>query len=182
VRPISDDDHVFGSRDADVFLIEYSDYQCPFCERFHTTVKEALKQYDGKVAWVYRHLPLDGLHPEARPAAIASECVAQLGGNDAFWDFTDKIFEDQRAMGAARYRAIVGELGLDQAAFDACVADGSVEDRVNADSDNAQELGGNGTPFNVLLTKNGKSRNFSGALPLANVKVLIDSALRSAQQ
>ena len=90
---ISESDHVKGSREAKVFLVEYSDYQCPFCKSFHPTAQQALDEYGDDLAWVLRHFPLDTLHPKARPAAEASECVASLGGNDAFWKFTDAAFE-----------------------------------------------------------------------------------------
>jgi protein-disulfide isomerase len=92
IPKVSAADHVRGSRSAQVFLIEYSDFQCSFCARFHPTAKQLVDEYQN-VAWVYRHFPLDAIHPLARPTAEASECVAELGGNDAFWEFTDAIFE-----------------------------------------------------------------------------------------
>jgi protein-disulfide isomerase len=92
VDPISEKDHVRGDRDAQIVLIEYSDFQCPFCSRFHPTAQQVVEEFNGQVMWVYRHFPLDSIHPVARKAAEASECVAELGGNDAFWNFVDTIF------------------------------------------------------------------------------------------
>lgn len=89
---LKDNDHVNGDRNAKVLLVEYSDFQCPFCQRFHPTTKQVLDQYGKDVALVYRHYPLDQIHPFARPTAEASECVAEIGGNDAFWKFTDTVF------------------------------------------------------------------------------------------
>lgn len=89
---LKENDHVNGDRDAKVLLVEYSDFQCPFCQRFHPTTKQVLEQFGKDVALVYRHFPLDQIHPYARPAAVASECVAEIGGNDAFWKFADKAF------------------------------------------------------------------------------------------
>jgi protein-disulfide isomerase len=182
VLPVTEADHVFGPANPDVYFIEYSDYQCPFCERFHGTVKDILKEYDGKVAWVYRHFPLDSIHPQARPAAIASECAAELGGPEAFWVFTDKIFEKQRGISEARYKEIAQEMNLDATAFAACLDSDKYDDRINRDLENGQELGGQGTPYNVLLTKEGQVIKFSGALPAAQVKTLVNRALKSLDQ
>jgi protein-disulfide isomerase len=149
--------------------------------RFHETVKEVVTKYNGKVSWVYRHFPLDTIHPEARPAAVASECIAELGGNDAFWKYTDKIFEDQRSMSNTRYTAIAKELGIDEGAFSACLTSGKYDGRVDRDLANGEDIGGQGTPFNVLLTKNGDVIKFSGALPIDRVTTLVDRALASVK-
>jgi protein-disulfide isomerase len=181
VLAVGPEDHVFGSAKPDVYLIEYSDYQCSFCMRFHETVKEVVTKYNGKVSWVYRHFPLDTIHPEARPAAVASECIAELGGNDAFWKYTDKIFEDQSAMSDTRYTAIAKELGIDEGAFSTCLTSGKYDGRVDRDLANGEDIGGQGTPFNVLLTKNGDVIKFSGALPIDRVTTLVDRALASVK-
>jgi protein-disulfide isomerase len=88
------DDHIKGSLDtAKVVIIEYSDTECPFCGRLHGTLDEVVKEYEGQVAWVYRHLPLTQLHSKAVIEAHATECAAELGGNDGFWKFTDRLYE-----------------------------------------------------------------------------------------
>lgn len=95
IRPVTDADHIRGSSDAPITIIEYSDFQCPFCIRFHPTMLQVMAEYEGRVRWVYRHLPLTAIHPEAEPAALAAECAGELGGNDAFWQFADGLFANQ---------------------------------------------------------------------------------------
>ncbi len=91
VPPVDfDTDRYQGSKSARLALIEYSDYQCPFCQRVHPTLKQMMKEYDGKIVWVYRHFPL-GFHPNAVPLATAAECAGEIGGNDAFWAYSDKV-------------------------------------------------------------------------------------------
>lgn len=90
--PVGADDHYFGSKDAEVVIVEYSDLECPYCAKFHQTMHQLITDYNGKVAWVYRHLPLK-MHENAEEKAVASECVSELGGNDAFWKYIDNIFE-----------------------------------------------------------------------------------------
>lgn len=91
IEPVNDSDHLLGNPNAPVLMVEYSDLECPFCQRFHPTMKQALDEYEGQIAWVYRHFPLDALHPNARKAAEASECVAKVAGNDKFWEFIDEL-------------------------------------------------------------------------------------------
>lgn len=88
---VQSQDHVRGDRNAKILLIEYSDFQCPFCQRFHPTEQQMLSEYKD-TALVLRHFPLEQLHPYARGAAYASECIAELGGDDAFWKFTDTVW------------------------------------------------------------------------------------------
>ena len=93
--PVRADEHISGNPRAEIFIVEYSDFECPFCKTFHQTMKEIMREYpaDGKVAWVYRHFPLDQIHSQARKEGEASECAAELAGNKGFWDYTNKLFE-----------------------------------------------------------------------------------------
>jgi protein-disulfide isomerase len=85
-------DFVRGDRNARVLLIEYSDYDCPFCIRFHNTAIQLIEKYAGQIAWIYRQFPLDSLHPDARIKSQGAYCAGKLGGNDAFWAFSDAMF------------------------------------------------------------------------------------------
>ncbi len=93
VKPVTAADHIRGDINAPVKIVQFSDIDCPFCKRFHTTMQEVMKTYgkDNKVAWVFRHLPLTQLHPDAANKAEASECVTEIGGNDKFWTFVDAL-------------------------------------------------------------------------------------------
>jgi protein-disulfide isomerase len=95
IRPVSAEDHIRGNPNAPIVIVEYSDTECTFCSRFHKIMKQVMDEYGkaGKVAWVYRYFPLDQIHPKARKEAEALECAAELGGNDKFWAYTDRIYE-----------------------------------------------------------------------------------------
>jgi protein-disulfide isomerase len=174
--PITEDDHILGPKDADLFLVEYSDYRCGFCGVFHDTIKHILGKYEGRVAWVYRHTPYQ---PGGREATIASECVAELAGEDAFWEFTDAALADQRALSNDWYLTMAAELGIDEETFSECLTSGRYDTLIEKQTLNSQELGGRGTPFTVLLTKEGRVTNFSGALPPERVEAFVESALES---
>lgn len=94
---ITEKDHIRGNPNAQITIVEFSDFQCPFCRRFHPTVQQALAEYGDQIRWVYKHFPLDQLHPQARPAAEASECIAEQKGNDGFWQFADEVFKSQES-------------------------------------------------------------------------------------
>lgn len=93
IRPPSANDHIIGSATAPIVLVEYSDFQCPYCQMIHESLQKLVSESDGKIAWVYRHLPLYQIHPQAEPAANASECIAEQLGNQAFWQFANTIFQ-----------------------------------------------------------------------------------------
>lgn len=185
MRAISKDDHIRGNPDAPVMIVEYSDFECPFCKRFHPTMQQVMDEYgkDGKVAWVYRHFPLDQLHPvKARKEAVASECAAELGGNDAFWKYADRFFELTPSNNQTNIDTVLPqiakEIGLDEAKFASCLASNKYDAHIEDDVQNAAATGGNGTPWSIVVAKNGKKYPLSGAQPYASVKQLIDLALQ----
>jgi len=180
IRPVSAEDHIKGSENPKVTIVEYSDFECPFCQRFHETMNQVLTDEED-VAWVFRHFPLDQLHPRnARKAAVASECVNELGGKDAFWIFTDGYFEATPANDQTDFDTLVPQLvakaGVEQEAFDTCVASGTYDTHVQDDIDNAVVTGGLGTPWSVVITASGKTLPLSGAQSLSTVKQLIEFA------
>jgi protein-disulfide isomerase len=183
VRPVSSDDHIKGNVNAPVVIVEYSDFECPFCQRFHVTMNQIMDEYgkDGDVAWVYRHFPLDQLHSKARGEAVASECVNEIGGNDAFWKFTDRFFELTPANDQTDIETvipqIVREIGIDEQRFNKCMNSGKYDSHIEDDIANATETGGRGTPWSVVISPNGRTFPLSGAQPYASVKQLIDIAL-----
>lgn len=96
INPVDEDDHIRGDLDAEIVLVEYSDFLCPFCGQFHDTMKQIVDTYEAdQVAWVYRQFPIPQLHPEAPRYSQASECIADIEGNEAFWDYADEVFASQ---------------------------------------------------------------------------------------
>jgi protein-disulfide isomerase len=140
---------------------------------------------DGKVAWVYRHFPLDELHPKARKEAQAAECANEIGGNDAFWAYSDKLFEvtpSNNQLDLSLLPQIAAEIGLGRAKFEACLTGdargGKYAGHIQSDYENASASGGLGTPYSIVIAPNGKSFPITGAQPYSVVKSLIDLALK----
>jgi protein-disulfide isomerase len=178
LKRVVEEDHVRGDVNASIVLIEYSDYECPFCARFHPTVQQILDEYGDQVKWVYRHYPLDAIHPQARPAAVASECVADLGGNNAFWQFTDSIFDDQS--GLTNLAGVAQSVGISLSEFNSCFESGKFADRVESDLQEGMAAGVTGTPGNFILNENtGEVWFVPGAYPYEQIKPFIDEALQS---
>ncbi len=160
----SADDHIVGSPNAPLVLIEYSDFQCPFCSVVHPTLRRLAEESNGQIAWIYRHFPLESIHPSAKPAAVASECVAEQLGNDGFWKFSDAMFANQNKIGAAYSEQVAQSIGADLAKFKSCVASNKYESKVTTQTQDAMKNGGQGTPYTILYDKKGQA-GVSGALP-----------------
>ncbi len=186
-KPVDGEDHILGSLDAPVKLVEFSDFECPFCKRFHLTMKRLMDEYgkDGKVAWVYRHFPLDSLHSKARKEAQAAEFANELGGNEAFWTFTDKLFAvtpSNNRLDLGLLPRVAEEIGLDRAKFEACLQGdargGKFADHIEADVRDATASGGTGTPYSLVIAPNGKVFPLNGAQPYSAVRSIIELALK----
>lgn len=183
VLPLQANDHIRGERSARILLIEYSDLECPFCKRFHPTAKQAVSEYKGQLAWVYRHFPLDQIHFKADKEAEATECANELGGEDAFWRMTDKIFEvtpSNNGLDLDSLPDLAAQVGLDRNKFKSCLDLGKYASRVEEDYQGGIKAGITGTPGNILLdTKTGKNILVPGAVPFESLKSSIDSLLKS---
>jgi protein-disulfide isomerase len=182
VKKVSKQDHIRGNPNAPITIVEYSDTECPFCKQFHQTMKQIIAEYgnSGKVAWVYRNFPLDQLHPKARKEAEALECANELGGNDKFWEYTDRLYEITPAnngLEESELPKIAQYVGLDVQKFNSCLSSGKYAKKVEDDVKNATETGGNGTPWSIVITKDGKKYPLSGAQPYASVKQMIEGIL-----
>lgn len=182
VVAVTTSDHILGDPNAPIKIVEYSDLECPFCKQFHTTMKTIIDEYgkNGQVAWVHRHFPLAQIHPNAPTLAEASECVAAQLGNTGFWNFVDAIFA--AAPGNARFdmtklTATAASVGADGAKFDACMKAGTFKAKVEKEFNDAVASGGQGTPHNIVITKDGENIPVPGAQPYENVKAVIEAAL-----
>ena len=181
VNPVSQDDHILGNPDAPVKIIEFSDLECPFCKVFQATMNQVMADYNGKVAWIFREYPLDQLHSKARIAAEAAECAAQLGGNEKFWAYIDKYYEttpSNNQIDASLIPQIGINLGLDKTQYTNCINAKTFEKKINDSIADGTKAGLQGTPYSVIVAKDGTKTVINGAQPYAQVKLLIDAALK----
>jgi len=159
-----------GPADAPITIVEFSDFQCPYCGRFYQqTYQPLLDAYPGKIRFVYRHLPLTSIHPNAMPAAEAAMCANEQG---MFWEFHNALFADQTSLGQDFYLQIAQNLGLDMTAFQDCLTTEKYSAEIQKDSDFALNLGVNSTPTFFI---NGLA--VVGAQPLDVFKQVIDKEL-----
>ena len=183
-----DDDPILGNKNAPVTIIEFSDYQCPFCRKFWTeTFNQIKKDYidTGKVKFVYRDFPLSSIHPAAEPAAEAANCVREKGGDEAYYKMHDKIFQEGNKLdggdpitgpvrgtvqfGATELKKWAKDIGYD---ISSCLDSGKFKSEVQKDLADATSAGGQGTPYFII---NGKP--LSGAQPFSAFKQIIDAEL-----
>lgn len=177
LNPVGDTDYVRGNPDARFTLLEFSDYECSFCKRFHETAKEFLERNE-EVNWVYRHFPLEFHNPLATRQAEAAECVGKVGGNDAFWAYSDAVFErtnsNGNGMDAAELVPMAGELGLDEAAVQECLDGNEFRPKIQLQMQNAQTAGVSGTPGNFLFdNETGNVIPLNGAQPLSTLEAAL---------
>jgi protein-disulfide isomerase len=173
-------DHIIGSPDAPIVLIEYSDFQCAYCSMVYPTIKKIVGESDGRIAWVMRNLPLDSIHPEARPAALAAECIAEQKGSEGWWRFADAMFADQSRVNSAGYLAEAKAIGVDMAQYLSCVSGKKYDQKLSAQSAEAQVAGAQGTPYTIVYG-NGASVPLSGALPEAQFRAVIKAVQSRGQ-
>jgi protein-disulfide isomerase len=180
VGAVTAEDHIFGSKNAKVKIVEFSDFQCPFCRRFGETMKQVIADYNGEVAWVYRHFPLESMHPYAKKAAQASECAAELGGNSKFWEFADKFAEltENSEPTDATITQAAAAIGLNQTAFSQCLASGKYDQKIASQVQDGTTAGCQGTPYSVIIVDGRPETTIGGALPIDQVKQAIDEVLK----
>ncbi len=165
----TDGDPSTGPEDAPITIIEFSDYQCPYCQKWYNEVYQPLMAaYPGQIRFVYRDMPLP-FHPEAEPAAEAAECAGDQG---FYWQYHDALFSGRYSLGRADYEKIANDLGLDIIAFTACLDDHRHQAEIEADASDASRLGLTGTPSFFI-----NGRVVIGALPLSSFTSIIDEEL-----
>jgi len=184
MTPATEADHVYGSLQAKVLLIEYSDTECAFCKQMHPVIKKIIDESKGEVGWVYRHFPLDSLHPKARIQAVAVECAAELGGKEKFWEYLNELFQkvhvrDRAAAESERARAvelsrIAAKIGLHKVKFAACLSSGKQEKNVEDNYQDGVRIGITGTPTIVLVNAKAEKKVFLGAQSEKVIKVAIE--------
>ncbi len=181
INEITEDDHVRGNPNAPIIIVEYSDFDCPFCKNFHETMNKVMDNYGptGQVAWVYRNMPLEGLHPGAPQVAAAAECVAKQAGNDGFWKFADLVFGEREVneqTNLSRLTEFATTAGADKAAFEACLNSGETKADVDEDFANAISVGAQGTPYSIVMVGD-QMGVINGAQQYPTVKQIIDNLI-----
>lgn len=177
--PVTEEDHIRGNAQASVVLVEYSDYECPFCARFHPTMLQAMDEFGDKIAWVYRHYPLP-FHPNAQKAAEGGECAAKLGGNDAFWKYSDALADATNAAG----QLSTGDLtdaaaaaGVNAAGFQTCLDSGEMAAKITEQMNTGSSAGVSGTPGTLVVVDGEVKELIPGALPIEQIKTTIEKYL-----
>lgn len=175
VKGIDKTDHVTGATNAEVTLYEWSDFQCPFCQRFHPTMLQlmAAPEFKGKLKWVYRHFPLS-FHPNAMPAANASECASEQG---KFWEYAGELFANQESLSDAYYGQLADKLKLNRSKFDSCYSAKKYQAKITADQSSGTSAGITGTPGTIIVGKDGSKQLVPGAVPYEQLKAMVDQAL-----
>lgn len=184
------DAYVEGKKNADVYFVEYSDTECPYCTAFHKTVSEMRQKYAGKITFIYRHYPLP-FHPDAMPEAIQLNCVGKLKGEKAYYDFMTKLFDfkvgKQESKQALKITpefiaAFLSANGINSTEFNKCVADPTMKAEVEASIQDGSQAGVSGTPTSFILVKNGDDfkvvKKLEGASQSAFIIPLIEKALK----
>lgn len=172
IPTVKSSDHVRGRRSAAVSAIVYSDFACTFCKQHTATMNSLLRAYRGKVSLVYRHFPL-AIHPAARPAALAAECVARKKGNAGFWAFHDAIFRE----GASSYETVASGLGVRKQELARCMEEPQTVAKVEGDAAGGAAVVP-GTPTTFLYDrKTGRSEAVAGAQPLETFRQAVERLL-----
>ncbi|MEK7646434.1 MAG: thioredoxin domain-containing protein [Patescibacteria group bacterium] len=193
---ITANDHILGNPNAPIKIVEYSDSSCPFCKMFHPTMVKVMAEYgdSGKVAWVYRHFPLDKpgtrpdggiLHPNAGTEAQAMECAAALGGNDAFWKYTNTLYDVTPAVTSqapngldpSKLPEIAQSIGLDVISFNECLTSKRFTDKIESQYQDGLGAGVTGTPYSIIITPSGSKIPLTGAVPYSTLKTSIDGLI-----
>ena len=174
---IEGNDPVLGNEDAEISIIEFSDFQCPFCARAASDTLGGFKTSDafmnGEVNLVFKQFPLNSIHPQAQKASEASLCAHDQG---KFWEYHDALFANQQSLGISDLKTYAGQVGLNQGTFDKCLDDGDKASEVNKETTQATDAGGRGTPYFVVYnTKTKATAPVSGAVPYAQLAAAIDS-------
>lgn len=179
---LSESDNRLGSDSARIVIVEYSDLDCPFCARFHPTMKQLVSEFPNDVAWIYRHFPLDNLHKNARLESIASECVAELSGQKAFWDFIDNAFAYTSSNidnPTNMLSTFAEQSGIKKDEFINCLNNPEIAKLVKDNETLAIQSGASGTPFNVVIdTKTGAMYSIPGAVDIDSLRQLVKDLMK----
>ncbi|MFM2340305.1 MAG: hypothetical protein RLZZ360_941 [Candidatus Parcubacteria bacterium] len=178
LSPVTEKDFIRGNPNAPIVIVEYSDYDCPFCKNFHDTMKLIMEDYGvtGKVAWVYRQFPLAQLHPNAPRISEAAYCVGELGGDEAFWTFSDLVFGEREVnepTNMSKLPEFAEKAGVSRTEFNTCLSSGRHTTAVEDSLKDGVKAGAQGTPYSIVTVGDQKAV-INGAQPYPVVKQIIE--------
>ncbi len=173
IPAVTEADYIRGDVNAPITIIEYSDFECPYCERFHPTMEQVMVDYDGQVRWVLRSFPLS-FHPNAEPAGVVAECAGEQG---KFWEMSDALFANRATLGEDLYVKLAADLGLNANDFATCRSGDDALNKIRAQAASGAAAGVTGTPGSFIIDEDGNATPIKGALPYASVAAAIDSML-----
>lgn len=176
VEPVTEDDHLRGPLDAPVVILEYSDFGCPYCRIFHGTMQQIKDKYGDQIAWAYRHAAF-----RAPVQAHAAECVAELGGQEKFWEFADLVYSKE-SVSDRDLPSIAEELGIDKTAFNSCQTSNKYREKIATQTEQLFNAGGEGTPHSIVLTADGNMMPVPGAQSFETMDGLIADLLAEQTQ
>jgi len=170
IQAVSSKDNILGDLNAPIKIVQFSDLQCGFCKIFFTTIKQIVKEYNGKVALVYRHHPvLSGKGGNSYLVAEATECAKELGGQNKFWEYLDnfiKARENNRELSENLLIELAKETGFDSDKFTSCLKSGKYSSKIDTQSNDAQKSGARGVPYSVLILNNKPTSVILGNYPI----------------
>lgn len=180
-RAVTDADFIRGNPNAPILMIEYSDYDCPFCKQYHATLKQIMDEYGvtGKVAWVYRQFPLAELHPNSPKISEAALCVGSIGGNDAFWKFSDTLYDSHdldEVTNITKLPEFAAEAGVPMEKYVDCMNNRQMEEAVKKDITDGFNSGARATPHTILMVGD-KEAIISGAQSYDTMKGIIQNLI-----
>lgn len=179
--PIGDNDYIRGNPNAPILIVEYSDYDCPFCKQYHETMSKIMNEFGvtGRVAWVYRQFPLAQLHPNSPKISEAALCVGKLGGSKSFWSFTDAIFDGrdlESPTNVTKLLSYAETAGVDPNSYKDCLNNHETEQAVLDSIDDATKAGAQGTPYTVLMVGD-QQAVISGAQEYQTVRGIVQNLI-----
>jgi len=168
VGEITENDHILGNKDAIIKIVEFSDLECIFCKRFHSTMHQIVDESQGFIAWVYRHFPISGENSPSYKQALASECAFEQGGNEMFWAFIDGIFErteSKNTFDENQLNKLAIDLKLDINQFNECLQSEKYKGKIQSHIKDGISAGVSGTPTSFIFIGEEAVDEISGALP-----------------
>ncbi|MBP6881389.1 MAG: thioredoxin domain-containing protein [Candidatus Pacebacteria bacterium] len=180
-RAVTEADYIRGNPNAPILMIEYSDYDCPFCKQYHATLNQIMDEYGitGKVAWAYRQFPLAELHPNSPKISEAALCVGKIGGNESFWKFTDAVYNSRdvdEATNITKLPDLAETAGVSKEEYLSCMDSKEMEEKVMKDIKDGFNAGARGTPYTILIV-GGQQAVINGSQPYDVVKGIVQNLI-----